>query len=261
MPSSSFLLVSVGWLLFGLAAMSGAQVNEVPRQRADEGAADVLLSPEQVEELTGWVSAMEKWQRADAKRSGTFTRDWLGRPQPPRAAPEAPRWLAASCDTLRTDPADTDLLTAACGLLENPRAPMRQLRLTSSRGQEEVATRSSFLTRLHLDGMWTTAGSNNRSYGLVGAHLSLVDVGRVQVFGPPGVLLVSIPDGTGSRRVTLGYTWGISIRLMDVRLFGGKDMTLFVNVTKVWVESGVEDRGMSRGHDIVGLSLAPRGKR
>ena len=96
---------------------------------------------------------------------------------------------------------------------------------------------------------------NGRSYGLIGSHLSLVDIGRVQVFGPPGVMLLSVPDGRGSRRLELGYTWGVSVRLADMRLFGGREMTLFVNFTKVWVETGSATG--RQAYDIVGFSVAP----
>jgi len=125
-----------------------------------------------------------------------------------------------------------------------------------------VDKHTSFLTRVHIDGLWTTASSNNRFYGLVGSHVSLVDVGRLQVFGPPGVLLLSVPDASGSRRITLGYTWGLSVRLADVRIFGPtRDMTLFLNVSKVWIATGSEGQGTSRGYDMMGFSIAPRKKR
>jgi hypothetical protein len=91
--------------------------------------------------------------------------------------------------------------------------------------------------------------------------VSLVDVGRLQVFGPPGVLLLSVPDGENSRRITLGYTWGVSLRLTDVRLFAPtRNMTLFLNVSKVWLDFG-DERSKFRGFDIAGFSLAPRRKR
>ena len=77
---------------------------------------------------------------------------------------------------------------------------------------------SSFLTRVHIDGLWTTTQDGARLSGIIGTHISLVDVGRVQVFGPPGIMLLTVPDGRGGRRVSLGYTWGASLRLADVRV-------------------------------------------
>jgi hypothetical protein len=96
-------------------------------------------------------------------------------------------------------------------------------------------------------------------YGIIGSHVSLVDVGRLQVFGPPGVMLLTLPDEHGGRRVTLGYTWGLSPRLADVRIgAAAKNLTLFLNVTKVFLKSGSSN---TRGFDTVGFSLAPRKKR
>jgi len=33
--------------------------------------------------------------------------------------------------------------------------------------------------------MWITTSTNGRLYAIVGTYLSLVDIGRIQVFGPP----------------------------------------------------------------------------
>jgi hypothetical protein len=115
---------------------------------------------------------------------------------------------------------------------------------------------------VHLDGLWTTAASQNRFYGIVGSHVSLVDVGRLQVFGPPGVMVLSVPDVNGSRRITVGYTWGLSVRLGDVRIFGPtKDKTLFLNVSKVWLTGNVTSEETTGGYQMMGLSIAPRRKR
>jgi hypothetical protein len=72
-------------------------------------------------------------------------------------------------------------------------------------------------------------------------------------------MLLTLPDENGGRRVTLGYTWGISVRLADVRIGAPtKNLTLFLNVTKVFLATGGNN---SRGFDIAGFSLAPRKKR
>jgi hypothetical protein len=107
--------------------------------------------------------------------------------------------------------------------------------------------------------MWSTTSSNGRLYGIVGSHLSLVDIGRIQLFGPPGVMLLTVPDGSGGRQMALGYTWGLSIRLGDVRIGAPtKNMTVFLNVTKVFLGPTEGPAASSRGYDIVGFSIAPR---
>ena len=82
----------------------------------------------------------------------------------------------------------------------------------------------------------------------------------MQFFGPPGVILLSVPDGHGSREMRAGYTWGLSVRLNDMRLFSPtKNVTLFLTVTKVWMTgNNAYDRLAPGGYDIAGFSLAPR---
>ena len=115
---------------------------------------------------------------------------------------------------------------------------------------------------MHLDGLWSTTSSDVRYYGLIGTHISLVDIGRIQFFGPPGVILLSVPDGYGSRTLRPGYTWGMSVRLTDFHFPGsglGKNATLFLNVTKCWTvgQSSLAGPNVS-GFDIAGFSIAPR---
>jgi hypothetical protein len=215
---------------------------------------------------------MEKWQAYDAKWHNRPVYDAWGRVVARRPPPEPPAWLEARCAAAAAAAADADAdaaefderTTKACRLLADPRArdeavpaPVQAARLEA----EKPRKRSSFFTRLHIDGLWTTASTGGRFYGIVGSHMSLVDVGRVQIFGPPGIMFLSVPDDDGSRRLALGYTWGVSVRLMDVRLFApDRNMTLFFNVSKVWVD--FEDAGGKfRGYDIAGFSLAPRKKR
>jgi hypothetical protein len=257
-------------LLFGAATAAAAQSSpppDSPPPLTDAADSFVPLSADQDRELTTWLTEMEKWQRYDAKWSNRPARDGLGRIVKRQQRPEVPAWLDAHCAAARAARVlELEARTkTACRLLDDPRAaidtvptPAQAARLDA----EKPPKYSSFLTRVHLDGLWTTASTGGRFYGLIGSHVSLVDVGRLQVFGPPGVLLLSVPDTDGSRRITLGYTWGLSLRLTDVRVFGPtKDMTLFLNLSKVWVASGGENHGSSRGYDIMGFSIAPRKKR
>jgi hypothetical protein len=224
------------------------------------------LTPDQDRELARWLDAIEDWREYDARWFNRPARDRLGRATKRRQPPTPPAWLEGYCERaaalgLAAVDARIDI---ACRLRADPRARRESLppEVEAARIQaEKPAKHSKFLTRVHLDGLWSTAATTGRFYGLIGSHLSLVDVGRVQIFGPPGVLLVSMPQPDGSRQVTLGYTWGVSVRLTDVRLFGTKDMTLFANVSKVWISGGAESGGTSRGYDMIGFSIAPRSTR
>ena len=220
-------------------------------------------SPDQERELTKWLSAMEKWQTYDAKWRNRPVHDGWARIAERKPPPAAPAWLephcasAAATGMLRLD----EHTMRVCRLLDDPRAKIAPVP-SPAQADAEKPWRSSFLSRVHLDGLWTTTSTGSRFYGIIGSHVSLVDVGRLQVFGPPGVLLLTVPDEHGGRQVALGYTWGLSVRLADVRINAPtRNLTLFLNVSKVWLGSGEGAGSAGRGFDIVGLSLAPRKKR
>jgi hypothetical protein len=226
------------------------------------------LSEAQTRELTRWIDDMSKWLRAEKRWPNQPAHDAYGRIVLRRPQPEAPEWLAPIC--AGHDEASVSSLpeqmARACrmlaGLDVDPEVQAIQRQTQTVRADKEKLTKSSFLSRVHLDGLWSTTSSDVRFYGLVGSHISLVDVGRVQFFGPPGVLLLSVPDGRGSRQIRVGYTWGMSVRLADVRVFGArKNATLFLSVTKCWTVGSNLDRLGSGGFDIAGLSLAPRKNR
>jgi hypothetical protein len=264
MRGGSLAVVSLSVLL-GLAPPASAQQSFL-FEPADAGAPSVGLSTDQAQQLDAWLSAMEKWQRYAARwHNRPVHNGWGGiAEREPRPAPA--EWLDAQCDAAAAARVLDleDRMATACRLLDDPTAPMKAVPTPAqaARLQAEAPPKhTSFLTRMHIDGLWTTASTTGRIYGLVGSHFSLVDVGRLQIFGPPGVILLSIPDGAGGRRVSLGYTWGVSVRLTDARLFGQRDMTLFLNVSKVWVNGGGGAGANARGFDAIGFSLAPRKKK
>jgi hypothetical protein len=260
MRSTCLLTLSCLVLLEISAAATSQQLPDPPPPTDTS----LVLLQEQNRELGVWLSAMEKWQRYDIKYSNRPAHDAMGSIARHRPPPDAPAWLGAYCTgataahVLELDPRTK----VGCLLLEDPRTPIAAVPTPAqaARLDAEKSKHSSFMTRVHLDGLWTSASSGTRLYGLVGSHISLVDVGRLQVFGPPGVLLLSVPDYAGSRRVTLGYTWGLSVRLADVRLLGPtKDMTVFLNVSKVWMAAGADER-TAGGYNMMGFSIAARKK-
>lgn len=125
---------------------------------------------------------------------------------------------------------------------------------------EVVKTR--FWERIHLDGLWAVTQTGSRIYGLVGMHVTPVSVGRVQFFGPPGIILLSVPSEEG--RVTkIAYTWGVSVELFEFRLPGTQQRAkAHVNVTKAWTLGGDSNVMAARsGLDVAGLSITlARGK-
>jgi hypothetical protein len=264
MRGGPLAVVSLSLLLS--AASHAAAQQPFLFEPVEAGAPAVAVTADQARELESWLLAMENWQRYDARWQNKPARNGWGGIADRESRPDAPAWLKGDCvaaAAARVLDLD-DRLATACRLLDDPRAPMKAVPTPAQAAvlqAEAPPKHTSFLSRMHIDGLWTTASTSGRVYGLVGSHFSLVDVGRLQIFGPPGVILLSVPDGAGGRRVTLGYTWGISVRLTDARLFGQKDMTLFLNVSKVWVNGSSSANANARGFDAIGFSLAPRKKK
>jgi len=220
------------------------------------------LSAPQQRELESWLEAMRKWQRMDKRWHNEPAHDAFGRLVDRAPEPAPPEWLAVRCAaTIDSAPGP---LAPACRLLasldEDPTVKAIRTTTAAARAGKEKTVKNTFLTRVHIDGLWTSTASDVRIYGLVGSHISLVDVGRVQFFGPPGIILLSVPDASGSRQIRAGYTWGLSLRLGDVRLFAqSRNLTLFLTIAKVWVPGSTPyDRLQSGGFEIAGFSLAPR---
>jgi hypothetical protein len=254
-------------VLLGLATAAAArQLGPPDAPPAPTTFEIVPLIPEQETELTAWLTTLKKWQQYDEKWRNRPARDGWGRIEERRPSPTAPDWLGPYCASVTAAGLMglEERIEIACRVLADPRASFAAVPppVSARLSAEKPPSHSSFLTRMHLDGMWSTTSTNGRIYGIVGTHLSLVDIGRIQVFGPPGLMLLSVPDGHGGRRAEFGYTWGLSIRLGDVRLGGPtKNMTVFLNISKVFLGSTETTAGDSRGYDIVGFSIAPRKKK
>jgi hypothetical protein len=222
------------------------------------------LTPSQDADLARWVEDMGRWLRQQKRWANEPVHNNYGKIVQRRPEPPAPDWLAAYCDSLRgVTVATPRRVEQACKMLatlsvDQEAEEIRQ-HTQAVRADKEKVVKTSFLSRLHLDGLWSTTSSDVRYYGLVGSHISLVDVGRVQFFGPPGILLLRMPTGTGTHQIRVGYTWGMSVRLTDLRLLSPtKNMTLFLSVTKCWTVGNSTDRLRPGGFDIAGFSIAPR---
>ena len=123
--------------------------------------------------------------------------------------------------------------------------------------EKEEPSRSSFFDRVHLDvlGAPPQIGRGSNVVGLVGAHLTIAEFGRIHLFGPPGVMVAvqASDNGRSSRwRPMTALTWGISVRLIDFQVRGASRRTvMFLNLTKLWTWGD-----FSRGTDFAGLSFA-----
>jgi hypothetical protein len=249
----------VSWLL-ALLPNANASAQTVAEPRVGILTAEVLpLSLDQGRELTVWLAAMGKWQQLDARWQNRPVYDGWGHIVERKASPAAPIWLAARCAALNdAHLMDLETRTAdACRLLDDPRRrPAGQSVIVSS---ETPPKHTAFLSRVHIDMLATQSNMGSRLYGVIGAHISLVDVGRVQFYGPPGVMMMTVPTENGGHRVTFGYSWGASVRLADLRLRSAvNNATLYLNVSKVWMGSSERAASDQRGYDMVGFSISPR---
>lgn len=262
-------LAAFAFVLLSLcsAASVRAQDASAPLTARSVGVPAAVLmdfSREQEVELRRWLDAMEKWRRRYDGSENHVAHGISGNIVPRHLPPPAPDWLSASCKPFGDHPVVlTGEFGAGCQLLAvltaDVTAEALQRSTQAARTSQEKTDRSSFFSRLHLDGLWVNPSTDGRAYGLLGSHISLVDVGRVQMFGPPGVLLLRVPTGSGSYETRVGYTWGISVRLTDVRLFApSRNLTLFVSLTKCWIAGGATSALTSPTLDLVGFSLAPR---
>jgi hypothetical protein len=254
-------------LFFLLPAVARAQSPApLPSTRIQFSTAAPELTADQTRQLESWLANVRKWQQFEKKWPNAAAHDAFGRIVSRQPRPDAPAWLQGYCDLAGTSLAPESKPGQACrlmaGLKVDLQAEAMREATDAERADHERIQKNTFFSRIHLDGLWTTTSTDARFYGLVGSHISLVDVGRVQFFGPPGVILLSIPDGRGSREIRMGYTWGMSVRLADVRLFAStKNLTLFLSMTKVWMVGSTYDRLQMGGFDLAGFSLAPRKRR
>lgn len=139
--------------------------------------------------------------------------------------------------------------TEICKTDEERREDEYQRRV-AERLEKEKPTRTSFLRWLHIDGLWAPTTWGTGTIGLVGTHVTIANVGRVNFFGPPGVMLLLEDTGEG-RQVRPAMTWGISVYLADFRSPGTNNTAqLFLNLAKAQT-FGDQRSGM----DLAGLSI------
>jgi len=116
----------------------------------------------------------------------------------------------------------------------------------------ERGDKSSFFRKFMIDALWVPM-SGGGQYGLIGTHLDVASVGRLHLFGPPGVLMVMEKTENGGSRLRPAMTWGVSIYLIEFEFPGsnGRRAQLFFNLAKSW--SAGDARA---GRDLCGLSMA-----
>jgi hypothetical protein len=149
---------------------------------------------------------------------------------------------------------DTDCRTTGIEIARAPAARPETVARDDGREarapQRETSPRSLFRKWVHLDVMWIPPSNNVEAFGIIGTHLAIANIGRLYIYGPPGVMLIRQRHG-GEWMLRPAFTWGFSFYLTEFSIPGWEqDAQLFANVTKVWTEGDQRN-----GIDMVGLSL------
>jgi hypothetical protein len=123
-------------------------------------------------------------------------------------------------------------------------------KIVQERLEKEKPSHTSFLRWLHLDTLWMPTTFDGSIVGLVGSHITVANIDRLNFFGPPGVMLLMQNVG-GEKKIIPALTWGFSVYLIDLKMPGEhRQAQVYLNLAKVW-ETGNQTNGM----DMAGISL------
>jgi hypothetical protein len=109
---------------------------------------------------------------------------------------------------------------------------------------------AKFLKWVKVDAAWMPGQLDAGFYGIIGMHVAVAKVGRLYIFGPPGVMLV-VQDTAEGRMLRPGFTWGFSYALTEVRIPSTRrNAQLYLTLGRCWVTGSY-----SNGLNMVGLSV------
>jgi hypothetical protein len=248
-------------VILALLGASGAQAQEVSDVRViDEQ--DVQLDSLQQRQLKTWTDDVRKYQNWYDRHRNRIARNMFGFISDRRPIPPIPDWLPAKCGLLAEFiPTPSTPLADGCNLLSYYRTdftvdPAVQQTLLAQK-QNELDPHSSFWKHVHLDAGWGSMDYRRQAYGLVGVHVTLPELAkRVQVFLPPGFLLLSVPDGHGGREFQPAATIGVSIKMFPFEFPRDKPGMVYFNLAKAYLISRPSSAGMESAIDLVGLSFS-----
>jgi hypothetical protein len=173
-----------------------------------------------------------------------------------RVEPEPPIGLESACTQAPYSSAGRDRRSRACSLLTvwKDDYATQQIRwgVATARAQKDDLSRSRFLEHIHFSSLWASLQGvgGGRAYGLAGIHATIDVHGRWQIYALPGVMAISVPTVYGRRVVSVGYDWGMAIRLGGLRLpLADLPLKAHLNLAHVWMPE-VDQR-----MDMVGLSF------
>ena len=227
-----------------------------------------LLSTTCEKEFAQWQEEERDWREWMVDHGGQIVHNRFGsKPADRLQRPEIPAWVAARCDLLDQSgfaPDDVCEFFAETlaydwpAHLEVPETP------PLTRIPKPVGEVGDFWTwfrkSLHYDGFWVVPDTRSRAFLLAGVHVAWAQISeRMYLFGP-GVMLVRMTDSNGNSVFRPAQTWGVSIRLKDVRLFKSQHhFALYFNVANGRIHGqGPEFLSEGRGMTVVGFSISPK---
>jgi hypothetical protein len=250
------LLVTLALLITSRAWAQEASDVPVVREH------DIALDAGEQRELRQWTDDVARYHRWYEQNRNRIAHDIFGFTSGRRELPPVPAWLAGKCDLLGYfDPRPVGELPAGCDLLsyyrndftEDPAAVQAAL----TQKQNEQDPHASFWKHVHLDAGWTSLDYRMHTYGLVGVHVTLPELAkRVQIFLPPGFLLLAVPDGRGGTSLQPAATIGVSVKMFAFEFPQGKNGTAYFNLAKAYLIDGASGIGGSAAVDLLGLSFA-----
>jgi hypothetical protein len=224
---------------------------------------DIQLEPVERDEARRWMEDVRSYAAWYDRYRNRISRNIFGFIGERRQMPPVPGWLPAKCNLLANfDPPPSGPLSEACALLAFYRsnftiAPGARQALLAQK-QNEQDPHSSFWKHVHLDAGWGSLDYRTHTYGLVGVHVTLPEIAkRLQIYLPPGFLLLSIPDGHGGRTLQPAATVGASIRMFAFEFPKNSPGTAYFNLAKAFViNQSSSPTGTNAAVDLVGLSFA-----
>jgi len=223
---------------------------------------DIQLGPVQRDDVTRWMEDVRDYASWYGRYRNRISRNIFGFISDRRPMPPVPTWLRVKCDALAEFvPPPAGLLADACDLLSVYRSnfsiePAAQQALLAQQ-QNEQEPHASFWKHVHLDAGWGSLDYRTQTYGLVGVHFTLPEIAkRVQIYLPPGFLLLSVPDGHGGRQFEPAATVGVSIKMFGFEFPQNRFGTAYFNVAKAYVVNRASSMSTNAAVDLVGLSFA-----
>jgi len=132
---------------------------------------------------------------------------------------------------------------------EDPADALRRQILKERMEAEKGKSKSKFFEKVHVDGLWMPGQSDSNFFGVVGTHITVIEMGRVHLFGPPGVMVLRTEG-----KIRTALTWGFSLYLTEFRMPGSTQrLALFGDFARAWTFGDYRT-----GMDMAGLSVAWR---